>query len=1174
MDFLGGDNKCGQQLLKLVARGSSILAELSRLAEKVPPAFKTKTEYSRLLFDFTYFKPDKTDAFERLITNDAVLSDRDEEFRETHLEMLQRFYQLFESIWKYCSDLLQMWEDIRAGNYIQQTFESILMNQDGKQLMAESLYLYGAMLLQLDLKIPGLIRERMLVAFSRYISSKGEHFEQVCGLFRNTGFEGRGKPRPQRYPEEYFGRIKVPADIVDMIIGRLRSDDVYQMAYRFPAPDARSTALATQGGMLYVILYFRPDILIHEKPVMREIVYKHFVDNWIISYYMGEKVDLTVEWAPYEMAAQSINNMVDLDNARHYQRVMKKKLTTMTETLQELLREGVLNEGFVLDRIHSSLLPTVRDCNVCLRWFLLHETTGDAAMRALVMDGVSRDDVLMLLLKTSQLEYLLVEMFGSLLKTKADKWDELKDAAQTKMDALEKYFGGEGVLATDDVDENLAAWFGDISEKIADLDYENCTQAGRTIQNIMNALSDVEQYHQVDSNLQARQFLIDTRTLLKTMVRYVNIVDDVIVTVQSVGDFSYGWRVIHDYVQELQAKIKADPSLVIQIRSMFLKLVSMMEIPLVRIHEAGSLDIHSVSEYYSSQLVDFVRTVMSIIPSSMFEQLDHVIPLISHKVKELPTKLPKESLREYAQFDLRYSLASTTFEISKFTDGILAMEKTLMGIVQIDPQKLLEDGIRKELVTRLSTILHNSLQFGPGAPANPKDPKAAPMTFEQRLHRLAMRLEGIRDSLEYVQDYMNVYGLKIWQEEFERMVNFHVEMEANNYLTKKVLSWESRFQSTAIPIPNNFPPVAGVNCTNYMGRLAQELLRQTDSRVVTYIDQLSAWYDHVRGEAVVSHKTFNTLHRSVGTPGMVGLDRLVAFMIVKDLQTCIKYVKEKVLASDLKVIIPGLKKNLGFASTLPRDAVVWYAEVANKCNKSGIWNTLLEKVIRVGESQLLRKHIQKDLQFSCKLNSAALFSALTTLNEALINDVRAHMCIDSEKHRYPNGRVPILPELRYYLDKAGVGNPYTQVYVTAEPVNHLTFILVLFVICHLGRFQYDPQSDSLVSKRKDDGIDGVPFVVGLVTILKQFHSDEKDAFVGYLCQYVRVLMDGLETSQQKLKEKDKEILPSDVCVCLLFLEMFCKYADVDKKLVGNLIPPYLLAKYREYAHLYMKPGKR
>ena len=66
-----------------------------------------------------------------------------------------------------------------------------------------------------------------------------------------------------------------------MVIGRLRSDDLYSQISAYPLPEQRSTALATQAAMLYLILYFAPDILHTHQAKMREIVDKHFPDNWV-----------------------------------------------------------------------------------------------------------------------------------------------------------------------------------------------------------------------------------------------------------------------------------------------------------------------------------------------------------------------------------------------------------------------------------------------------------------------------------------------------------------------------------------------------------------------------------------------------------------------------------------------------------------------------------------------------------------------------------------------------------------------------------------------------------------------------------------------------------------------------------------------------------------------------
>ena len=80
----------------------------------------------------------------------------------------------------------------------------------------------------------------------------------------------------------YSSRVPVPKTFVSMVIGRLRSDDVYNQISAYPLPEHRSTALATQASMLYVILYFMPEILHGQQAKMREIVDKHFPDNWVL----------------------------------------------------------------------------------------------------------------------------------------------------------------------------------------------------------------------------------------------------------------------------------------------------------------------------------------------------------------------------------------------------------------------------------------------------------------------------------------------------------------------------------------------------------------------------------------------------------------------------------------------------------------------------------------------------------------------------------------------------------------------------------------------------------------------------------------------------------------------------------------------------------------------------
>ena len=64
----------------------------------------------------------------------------------------------------------------------------------------------------------------------------------------------------------------------------------------------------------------------------------------------------------------------------------------------------------------------------------------------------------------------------------------------------------------------------------------------------------------------------------------------------------------------------------------------------------------SVAQYYSNELVAYVRKVLQIIPESLFKVLDQIISLQTDKIKELPTRLEKDKLRDLAQLNERFEV--------------------------------------------------------------------------------------------------------------------------------------------------------------------------------------------------------------------------------------------------------------------------------------------------------------------------------------------------------------------------------------------------------------------------------------------------------------------------------------------------------------------------------------
>ena len=113
---------------------------------------------------------------------------------------------------------------------------------------------------------------------------------------------------------------------------------------------------------------------------------------------------------------------------------------------------------------------------------------------------------------------------------------------------------------------------------------------------------------------------------------------------------------------------------------------------------------------------------------------------------------------------------------------MLKLDKTLMGVIELDPKKVLVVGLRNELCRKLAEILHQEFIFtNISSNANVSNDaqiernrkgvkvqggKAAFGEFGTKFERLKASFVGLKRSIEYIQDFLNIQGEKIWREEF------------------------------------------------------------------------------------------------------------------------------------------------------------------------------------------------------------------------------------------------------------------------------------------------------------------------------------------------------------------------------------------------------------------------
>lgn len=64
------------------------------------------------------------------------MQDLDAEFRDNHIQIIERFYLAFKSIHTYVCELNHYIEELNDGIYLHQTLETVFADMEGRQLLA------------------------------------------------------------------------------------------------------------------------------------------------------------------------------------------------------------------------------------------------------------------------------------------------------------------------------------------------------------------------------------------------------------------------------------------------------------------------------------------------------------------------------------------------------------------------------------------------------------------------------------------------------------------------------------------------------------------------------------------------------------------------------------------------------------------------------------------------------------------------------------------------------------------------------------------------------------------------------------------------------------------------------------------------------------------------------
>lgn len=475
-----------------------------------------------------------------------------------------------------------------------------------------------------------------------------------------------------------FSRVNIRPGFIEKVVGKLRSEDIYNQLAVYTIPEHQASALATQASMLVVCLFFAPHYLHSDVSKMREISDKFFPSNWVIPIYMGVTLNIVDFWENFKAAKSALTNTC---NSKMVKEIFSKRGTSvpiLINKIHVLLKEGTLSDDFVLDNINK-ILNLLLNSNLVVRWLLLHNSDvifydnnkkskqlREAVLRESQYDAVK---VLELLISTAELELKVREVLNRLIENRNEVWNTNKTLAIEAINSLSELFSGAKPIAKIPENEQLRVWFENIAKQVLSLGEPTSTKSIKKVTQLIQALDEVEEFHGMKTTSTIVQFLSDSKDSLKNLLRAAALKEDSLVTLETIADVSYAWCTIDLYTKYMQDSIKENPSVTSRLRALFLKLASAMEIPLLRINQAHSEDLISVSQYYSNELIKYIQKVLQIIPEMVFNIVEKIIELQTWTIKEVPTRLEKERLRDFAQLDHRMEVAKLTHSASTFTTG-------------------------------------------------------------------------------------------------------------------------------------------------------------------------------------------------------------------------------------------------------------------------------------------------------------------------------------------------------------------------------------------------------------------------------------------------------------------------------------------------------------------------
>ncbi|KAI1708257.1 hereditary spastic paraplegia protein strumpellin domain-containing protein [Ditylenchus destructor] len=717
MDYGVSQDREKKLLERLILTENCIVAEIHRIASITPREFFEPTAsalFSKIIVDFAYFE------------NKALLEkyeghNADEEFYNRYSGYLRDFARLLDAICNFFFDYQEYTEKFNPSQL------KGLLDLKTNSLRCETLYLLGVILLLLEDKFPGAVKERVFVAYYRSsVEFPSTNLDLLVSLLRN-----RKEPF-----ETCLSHLRLNTAFIDNVINVLKtytiieaSSDLYQDKFN----------TEKQCAMIYTCLYFKPDYLQNQYAFMRQIVDKYFADKWILSLHFELKVDICQKWDSYKAASGALSNTVDTS-------VISRNASGKSAAIRALQLPG----GLLSVENFGDYSKVILEYNNHLRWLILHSGNGSKAKKytsliaaANTATRLSSKDLLHFLIKLASFECKFYQSCRHLISRKREDCTRLKSRVFSIIDQVIAFLTNP--IATGNIrwNEKLKSWLHTIKQSIVDLDMESA-DAPHILEHMQTKITEVSELHTGDLIILRQYFTMVVSHLNRLM--NVCLVDNAFVErICERTDSVYLLYFLDESIQQLEILLKQDA---LSVKYIFLK-ISASIANLVRII-GDPVKRDALSTFYHKQLERRLRRIIQVIPRAIFIGMEELQSIYS------PTStihVEKHHIKQFADLGRRRLLAQKTSEIAKLSLGISNMCISKLGGVEIQPRDLLIDGLREELHMKVQKILNT-----------PEDNVFKTLAVQTK------KFHAFRKAFLLVCEHIGINAVAMWREQVEDII--------------------------------------------------------------------------------------------------------------------------------------------------------------------------------------------------------------------------------------------------------------------------------------------------------------------------------------------------------------------------------------------------------------------